>query len=71
LRFVERMDSLNLSIGNFMKIRTCIGCMNKHENMYFDLARWILKTLVFFYLLFLIQFHLVYYLKNLKKLELG
>jgi hypothetical protein len=45
--------------------------MNKHENMYFDLARWILKTLVFFYLLFLIQFHLVYYLKNLKKLELG
>jgi hypothetical protein len=37
------MDSLNFSIGNFMKIRTCIGCMNKHENICFDLARWILK----------------------------
>jgi hypothetical protein len=31
------------SIGNFMKIGTCIGCMNKHENMCFDLAWWILK----------------------------
>jgi hypothetical protein len=65
------MDSLNLSIGNFLKIRTCIGCMNKNENMCFDLARWILKTLVFFNLLFLIQFHLVYYFKNPKNSELG
>jgi len=39
----RKMDSLNFSIGNFMKIRTCIGCMNKHENMSFDLARWILN----------------------------
>jgi len=37
------MNTLNLSIGNFMKIRTCIGYMNKYENTCFDLARWILK----------------------------
>jgi len=65
------MDSLSLLIDNFMKIGICIECMNKHENMCFDLATRVLKTLVlfyflFFYLLFLIRFHLVYYFKNPK-----
>jgi hypothetical protein len=52
------------------KILLQFASMNKHENMCFDLARWILKTLVlfilFYFLFFLIQFYLVYYFKTPK-----
>jgi len=39
-RFIE------FSIGNFMKVRTCIGFYCKHENMYFDLVSVNSETLV-------------------------
>jgi hypothetical protein len=45
---MEMMDSLNLSIGNFMKIRTCIAFYCKHENMWFDLVSVNYETLVVF-----------------------
>jgi len=47
------MDSLNLSICNFMKIRNMhmillqLRCMNKHENMCFDLVSVNSETLAF------------------------
>jgi hypothetical protein len=51
---MEMMDSLNFSIGDFVKIKTCIGCMNKHENMCFDLASWILKPWCFLLIVFIL-----------------
>jgi hypothetical protein len=62
---------MNLSIDSFIKIRICISCMNKHENMCFDLARWILKTLVNFLLFFFLLFYFSFIHNNLKNSALG
>jgi hypothetical protein len=51
------MDSLNLSIGFCKNNRTYIepnrlaDVLTKHENVCFDLVRWISKILVFYHLI--------------------